>query len=67
MFSIQVDRRANKSTLVKGLQIVPFFKFTEWNRLGLTRWPAIKAQGTLTIAVQPANGETFTIGNKKYT
>lgn len=67
MFSIQVDRRANKSTLVKGLQIVPIFKFTEWNRNGLVRWPAIKAQGTLTIAVQPANGETFTIGSKTYT
>jgi hypothetical protein len=34
---------------------------------GLTRWPAIKAQGTLTIALQPSNGETFSIGTKTYT
>jgi hypothetical protein len=35
MFSIQVDRRSNKSTLVKGLQITPIFKMTEWNRMVL--------------------------------
>jgi hypothetical protein len=67
MFSIQVDRRANKSTLVKSLQISPIFKMTEWNRTGLARWPAIKAQGTLTLALQPANGETFSVGSKTYT
>lgn len=67
MFSIQVDRRANKSTLVKSIQIAPVFKMTEWNRVGLMRWPAIKAQGTLTLALQPSNGETFSIGSKTYT
>lgn len=67
MFNIQVDRKANKTTLTKGQHITPFVKLTEWNIPGLSRWPAIRSQGTLTLGVQPLNGETFTIGSKTYT
>lgn len=66
MINLQVDRRLDRSTLVKGQQISPFPKFIEWDRPGIAQWPAIKAQGKLTLQNQPSVGETITLGTKTY-
>ncbi len=66
MINLQVDRRLDKTTIVKGQQTVPFPKFVEWDRPGMAQWPAIKAQGKLTLQNQPTAGETITIGTKTY-
>lgn len=66
MINLQVDRRADKSTLVKSQQISPLPKFVEWNRPGMVQWPAVKAQGKLTLTNQPAAGQVITLGSKTY-
>jgi hypothetical protein len=66
MINLQVDRRADKSTLVKSQQISPLPKFVEWNRPGMVQWPAVKAQGKLTLTVQPTAGQVITLGSKTY-
>lgn len=66
MINLQVDRRLDKTTVVKGQQISPFPKFVEWDRPGIAQWPAIKAQGKLTLPNQPSPGETITLGTKTY-
>ncbi len=66
MINLQVDRRLDKTTIVKGQQTVPFPKFVEWDRPGMAQWPAIKAQGKLTLPNQPSVGETITLGTKTY-
>lgn len=66
MINLQVDRRLDRTTITKGQQISPFPKFTEWDRPGMAQWPAIKAQGKLTLQNQPSAGETITLGTKTY-
>jgi hypothetical protein len=66
MINLQVDRRLDRTTSVKGLNIAPISKFAEWSRQGMVQWPAVKAQGKLTIQNQPSPGETITIGTKTY-
>jgi hypothetical protein len=66
MINLQVDRRLDKTTIVKSQQTVPFPKFVEWDRPGMAQWPAIKAQGKLTLQNQPSAGETITLGIKTY-
>ncbi|MBP9701399.1 MAG: hypothetical protein KBD47_00260 [Candidatus Pacebacteria bacterium] len=66
MINLQVDRRLDKTTIVKGQQTVPFPKFVEWDRPGMAQWPAVKAQGKLTMPNQPSVGETITLGIKTY-
>lgn len=66
MINLQVDRRLDKTTVVKGQQTVPFPKFVEWDRPGMAQWPAVKAQGKLTLQNQPSVGETITLGIKTY-
>jgi hypothetical protein len=66
MINLQVDRRLDKTTIVKGQQTVPFPKFVEWDRPGMVQWPAVKAQGKLTLQNQPSAGETITLGTKTY-
>lgn len=66
MINLQVDRRLDKTTIVKGQQTVPFPKFVEWDRPGMIQWPAVKAQGKLTLQNQPSAGETITLGTKTY-
>ena len=66
MINLQVDRRLDKSTLVKSQQIAPLAKFIEWDRPGMAQWPAIKAQGKLTLQNQPSVGQTITLGTKTY-
>lgn len=67
MFNFNVDRRPNKNTAVKGQHVFPITRFSEVMRPGIARWPAIKAQNTLTFVANPANGESVTIGSKTYT
>ena len=66
MINLQVDRRLDRSTLVKGQNMSPFPKFIEWDRPGIAQWPAVKAQGKLTLQNQPSVGETLTLGTKTY-
>lgn len=66
MINLQVDRRLDRTTIVKGQQTVPFPKFVEWDRPGMAQWPAVKAQGKLTLQNQPSVGETITLGTKTY-
>jgi hypothetical protein len=66
MINLQVDRRLDKTTTVKSQQISPFPKFIEWDKPGIAQWPAIKAQGKLTLQNQPSVGETITLGTKTY-
>ena len=66
MINLQVDRRQDRSTIVKGQQTTPFPKFVEWDRPGMAQWPAVKAQGKLTLQNQPSAGETITLGTKTY-
>lgn len=66
MINLQVDRRLDRSTLVKGQQTTPLPKFVEWDRPGMVQWPAVKAQGKLTLPNQPSVGETITLGTKTY-
>lgn len=66
MINLQVDRRLDKTTLVKSQQIAPLTRFIEWDRPGMAQWPAIKAQGKLTLQNQPSVGQTITLGTKTY-
>jgi hypothetical protein len=66
MINLQVDRRLDRTTTVKGQQISPLPRYVEWNKPGLFQWPAIKAQGKLTLQNQPSAGETITLGTKTY-
>lgn len=66
MINLQVDRRLDRTTIVKGQQTTPFPKFVEWDRPGMVQWPAVKAQGKLTLQNQPSAGETITLGTKTY-
>jgi hypothetical protein len=66
MINLQVDRRMDRTTVVKSQQVAPLTKFVEWNRPGMAQWPAIKAQGRLTLQNQPSVGETITLGSKTY-
>lgn len=64
---IQTDKRNFRDTVKKGSHVPSVFALVEYGRTGFMAWPAIKAQGKLSIAVQPAAGETFTIDTKVYT
>jgi len=50
----------------KGEWLFPQVMMMEVNRLGLVRYPAVKARGTLTFALNAANGETVLIDSKTY-
>lgn len=50
----------------KGEWIFPQVMMMEANRLGLVRYPAVKARGTLTLALNVSNGETVLIDSKTY-
>lgn len=50
----------------KGQWIFPQVMMMEVNRLGQVRYPAVKARGTLTLAVNVSNGETVLIDSKTY-
>src|SRR5579864_3609859 len=67
MINLNVDKRPFRDTVVKGQQIPPLVMLTEYGRPGYSRWPAIKAQGSLTLQNQPTNGQSITIGLKTYT
>ena len=67
MINLNVDKRQSKDTIVKGQQIPPLVMLTEYGRPGYSRWPAIKAQGSLTLQNQPTDGQSITIGLKTYT
>jgi hypothetical protein len=66
MINLQVDRRLDRTTMSKGLTLAPLSKFVEWHRQGMAQWPAIKAQGKLTLQNQPSVGQTITLGTKTY-
>lgn len=51
----------------KGEWLFPQVMMMEVNRLGQARYPAVKARGTLTLALNVSNGEAVTIGSKVYT
>lgn len=51
----------------KGEILFPLTQFMEVNRLGQVRYPAVKARGTLTLALNVSNNETVTIDTKVYT
>lgn len=50
----------------KGEWLFPQVMMQEVNRLGQTRYPAVKARGTLTLALNVSNGETVLIDSKTY-
>jgi len=50
----------------KGEWLYPQVMMMEVNRLGQARYPAVKARGTLTLALNVTNGETVLIGSKTY-
>lgn len=50
----------------KGEWLFPQVMMMEVNRLGQVRYPAVKARGTLTLALNAANGETVLIDSKTY-
>ena len=50
----------------KGEWLFPQVMMMEVNRLGQVRYPAVKARGTLTLALNVSNGETVLIGSKTY-
>lgn len=50
----------------KGQWLFPQVMMMEVNRLGQVRYPAVKARGTLTLALNVSNGETVLIGSKTY-
>lgn len=54
------------NTAEKGLDFPLFQNFQEMLRK-FARYNAVCAQGTLTLLLQPSNGEQFTIGSKTYT
>jgi hypothetical protein len=64
--TIQTDKKAPIAT-PKGQWLFPITQLTEVNRLGLVRYPAVKAAGTLTLNSNPSNNETATVNGKVYT
>lgn len=50
----------------KGEWLFPQVMMMEVNRLGQVRYPAVKARGTLTLALNASNGETVLIDSKTY-
>lgn len=55
-----------QSVSPKGEWLFPQVMMMEVNRLGQTRYPAVKARGTLTLALNVSNGETVLIDSKTY-
>lgn len=55
-----------QSVSPKGQWLFPQVMMMEVGRLGQQRYPAVKARGTLTLALNPTNGETVLIGSKTY-
>lgn len=55
-----------QSVSPKGQWLFPQVMMQEVNRLGLVRYPAVKARGTLTLALNVSNGETVLIDSKTY-
>lgn len=55
-----------QSVSPKGQWLFPQVMMMEVNRLGQMRYPAVKARGTLTLALNALNGETVLIDSKTY-
>lgn len=55
-----------QSVSPKGEWLFPQVMMQEVNRLGQVRYPAVKARGTLTLALNVSNGETVLIDSKTY-
>jgi hypothetical protein len=55
-----------QSVSPKGEWLFPQVMMMEVNRLGQVRYPAVKARGTLTLALNVSNGETVLIDSKTY-
>lgn len=67
MFNLNVDKKVNATTVQKGRAIGPLIKFWEVLRAGVYRWPAVRAQGKVTITTLPTDGQIITVGTKVYT
>ena len=67
MFPLNLNQKNTESTVVKGYHIAPTLPYWEYPFKGFYRYPAVKAQGKLSLALQPSDGETFLIDTKTYT
>lgn len=67
MFQAPLGKNNNtKATATKSINVGNFQGFREL-RWKYSRWPAVFAQGTITLSGQPLNGETFVVAGKTYT
>lgn len=67
MFQAPLGKYSNpKSTATKSINVGNFQGFREL-RWKYSRWPAVAAQGSFTLTVQPSNNETVTIDGVVYT
>lgn len=67
MFQAPLGRSKNtQANPRKGIDFPHYLSMKEYLRK-VGRWPAVPAQGTLSLPTQPSNGETFTIDTKLYT
>ncbi len=64
--TLNSDKQPQRIT-PKGQHLSVLTQYTEINRVGEARYPAVKAQGKLTLASNPLNNETISIGGKTYT
>ena len=66
MFQAPLGKNKNpQNTLSKIADFSVFMRLCEY-RKKIARWPAITSQGTLTLAVNPTNGDVINIGTKTY-
>lgn len=67
MFQAPLGKNNNpKTTATKAINVNNFQGFREM-RWKFSRWPAVFAQGSITLTGQPLNNESLVIGSKTYT
>lgn len=64
--TLNSDKQPQRIT-PKGQHLYAVTQYTEYGRTGQLRYPAVKAQGKLTLNSNPLNNETVTVGGKTYT
>jgi hypothetical protein len=66
MFNINTSRDKDRIYSAKGI-IFGAEEPLKGGDVTIGKYRKVKAQGSLTVAIQPSNGDTFTIGSKTYT
>lgn len=66
MFTLQTNKESGLRGGARGVSVPDLIPIMARNNVS-SRYPKVKAQGKLTLSVNPADGDTITVGTKTYT